>query len=98
MKEGIPYNKQRLSFEYLILEDDKTISQYDKIKNNVILHLIKNWYAISNKIDGNGPMAIFIQTLLGKTFELHTESTNTILEIKLLIQDIWKVYQLNDKN
>ena len=66
-KEGIPPDQQRLSFEEMPLEDDKTLADY-KIPTGSTLNL--------------DPMQIFVKTPYGKTVPLEVEPSDTIEDVK----------------
>lgn len=80
-KVGVPRNKQRLLFAGRLLEDHRTLSDYNiQNKSTVTLgiHL--------NPLLRDGTMQIFLQTLRGETTTLNVKPSDTIAQVKLKIR------------
>ncbi|ESQ46924.1 hypothetical protein EUTSA_v10028224mg [Eutrema salsugineum] len=76
-KHGIARRRQRLVFIGELLEDFRTLEEYN-IKEKSTLHLVLN-------VLSGGSMQIIVKTLAGKPITLDVESSDTINNVKSMI-------------
>ena len=78
-KEGIPPNQQRLIFTGTELENDSTLCDHN-VYNEPSMHLLL-------MSAPQRPLQIFVKTLTGKTITLEVEPSDSIDNVKQMIQD-----------
>ena len=76
-KEGTLLDQQRLFFSTKLLQNDCTLSHYN-IKNDSTLQLVACLHA----------MRVLVKTLTSKTIQLEVEPSDTVENVKIMIQDI----------
>lgn len=83
-KEGINVEQQRLNFAGRLLEDSRTLNDYDIVEDSTINMTI----GLLGGGTESGTKQIYIKTLQGKSITLEVNDDDTIESVKKKINDI----------
>ncbi|CAD6257342.1 unnamed protein product [Miscanthus lutarioriparius] len=75
--EGFPKHQQCLPFDNKQLDDNRTLAENNIWKEATVLLVLHS--------SPRGTMQIFVRTITGKTLTLKVNSTDTILNVKMMV-------------
>jgi hypothetical protein len=90
-KAGFPVEQQQVLLRYQELKDDRSLSEYNIRDKSTLLLMLPGTDGVRGPVPqedvGGDRMEIFIITSTGKVIKLHVNPTDTVADLKQLIQE-----------